>query len=247
MYGYFWWQEKQEIQQEKKANEDISALFEKMKPGMYLNGFRKVKHKNGSYINVWHPGDDGKVPLAQKFVKKDKNYCVFTVKRKHVFSGGDYMYYAWNATNLVGVTIDKKHCYDDNAKIKSIYLMKNSGYVLKKKTYEDYIAKNREKLNASLDKAKKENKLLMLVLYHPSVKKVNAPLKKLLKRAAISKLIKNKVILFEYKENYKKLGFDMPLYAFPAILFLNGEGKIIYKPLFGTPEEEDFKRALESI
>jgi len=116
---------------------DISSLYEELKPGMSLSQSRELANKYSSYISTWHPGDDGKIPLAKDYVKEDKNYCVYTGKSEHKFSDGSSSYYATKDTDLIGFTVNRDTCYGDNVMIKSIYLMDSDGDVFKKKTLNE--------------------------------------------------------------------------------------------------------------
>jgi len=231
-------------------NEDISTLYEELEPGMSLRIGNKLANKYSSHIRTWHRGDDGKTPLAKGYVKEDKNYCVYTGKREHKFSNGDSYYYATNDTDLIGFTVNSDKCYGDNVMIKSLYLMDSKGNVREKNILEDYYAKNRVKLEESMLKAKKEDKLIMVVLFNPNPTRFDKDMEELIKKDSVAKMINEEVIYMDYHRNVRDLGdigFDRHLTGYPTIIFLDNNGKILYKPILGTPKEKDLKSVLESI
>jgi len=234
---------------EAAIDRDISSLYEELKPGMYLSESRELAKKYSSYISTWHPGDDGKIPLAKKYVKEDKNYCVYTGKRERIMNGDSY-YYATKDTDLIGFTVNSDKCYGDNGMIKSIYLMDSDGDVFKKKTLNERFAKTRVKLEKAMVKAKKEDKRIMVVLFSPNPTRFDKDMEKLIKKDSISKMINEKVVYMDYHKKVGDLG-DIGAYEFrigyPAIIFLDKNGKILYEPVMGTPKEKDLKRSLEIV
>lgn len=230
---------------------DISSLYEELKPGMYLSESRElIKKYNNSNIGQWHQGDDGAIPLAKGYVKEDKSYCVYTGQRAHEFMNGDIMYYATKDTDLIGFTINGDTCYGDNVMIKSIYLMGSDGDVFKKKTLNEQFAKTRVKLEAAMLKAKKEDKRIMVVLFNPNPTRFDKDMEKLIKKDSISKMINEKVIYMDYHRSIGDLGdigFIGRLRGYPAIVFLDKNGKTLYQSIIGTPEEKELKSALQSI
>lgn len=235
---------------EAAIDRDISSLYEELKPGMYLSQSRELVKKYSSYISTWHPGDDGKIPLAKEYVKEDKNYCVYTGKSEHKFSNGRSSYYATKDTDLIGFTVNSDKCYGDNVMIKSIYLMDSDGDVSKKKTLNERFVKTRVKLEAAMLKAKKEDKLIMIVLFNPNPTHFDKAMEELIKKDSISKMINEKVIYMDYHRNFGDLGdigFDGWIGGYPSIIFLSKDGKILYEPIVGTPKEKDLKKSLEIV
>jgi len=235
---------------EDAINKDISSLYKELKPGMSVSGSRKLAKKYDSYISIWHQGDDGAIPLARGYVKEDKSYCVYTSKSPHKFNDGTVMYYATHDTDLIGFTINGDKCYSDYVRIKSLYLMDSKGNVSAKKTLNEQFAKTRVKLEDAMLKAKKEDKRIMVVLFRPNPTHFDKNMEELIKKDSISKIINEKVIYMDYHRNMGDLGdigFDRRLRGYPAIIFLDKNGKILYDPITGTPEEEELKRTLEIV
>lgn len=133
---------------------------------------------------------------------------------------------------------------------KSLYLIDKDGYVFEKNVYEDYIAKNRVKLEEAILKSKKENKKIMLVLFHPYQQSVNERLKDFMKIEAIQEMINEKTIYVDYDDDYRGLG-DIGLVNridfHPTIVFLDSNGKVLYKPITKIDGADDLKRLLKQI
>ena len=209
------------------AKSDIKALFNELEVGMSIGEAKTIRAKTSTYIDGWHAGDDGTMPKLKGKEIKD-TFCIYTPKYLHTFSNGSTHYYAMGNTDLIGFTVNGDKCYEKYNRIKSLFLMSQDGDIIEEKTPNYSKDKDFKELTKAMSKAKKEKKLIILVLFHPSVKQHNKILRKTLESKKVSNILKNNFIYVEYS---KRVDFSRTpigyISVMPVTIFLNGDGEII--------------------